>query len=153
MTARKAPDGHRALFPIPRPGQDGQAPASLTPGMRIHVHFNLHAGGFSVVSLTTRTVIARVGNITLTDARFYVQPRGVARIRERKQRSVVAYAIGVIASVNSSPDTDGLRKVSFNPYRAAAFTTADGTEVWNAGHVIFTSAAKDGRPAGYGWIL
>ena len=107
------------------------------------------------MSLSTRTVIARGGNITLTDVRFYVQPRGVARIRDKKQRSVVAYAIGTIESVDSSPApaTAGLLKVSFNPYRAAAFTTADGTEVWQHGYVIFASAVKDGRPAGYTWIL
>ena len=155
MTAREVLDGHGAVFPVLLPGQAGRAAAELEAGMRIHVHFNLHKGGFSVMSLSTRTVIARAGNITLTDVRFYVQPRGVARIRDKKQRSVVAYAIGTIESVDSSPApaTAGLLKVSFNPYRAAAFTTADGTEVSQAGYVIFASAVKDGRPAGYAWIL
>ena len=115
----------------------------LAPGTPVKVYYNLHKGGYSVVSRATGRVVAWVQDITLTDVTFRVQPAGVRRIRERHQREVVAYVIGTIKDVESGPDVAGMRQVAFNPYRADTFTI-DGEPIYAAPVVTFTGA--------YGWV-
>jgi len=62
---------------IPGPG----AATGPGPGIRVRVHYNLHRGGFSVVSRTTGRVIGHAGDITLADVEFRVQQGTLARIR------------------------------------------------------------------------
>lgn len=105
-------------------------------GARVRVHYNLHRGGF-VVSRGGR-VACYADDVTLTGASFRVQPGGLRRIRERKQRAVCAYVVGTLAALDTAPYVGGLRRVAFNPYRADTFTTDDGQPVTTAGRVIFS---------------
>jgi hypothetical protein len=116
---------------------------AIAPGTRVRVHYNLHRGGFSVVSRTTGRVVAWVRDITLTDVVFRVQASGLARIRREHCRAVCAYAVGTIESVNDDPETNGQHRVTFNPYRADTFTM-NGSPVHSALRVTFANAA--------GWV-
>jgi hypothetical protein len=118
---------------------DATRPAVM-PGDRVRVHYNLHKGGYSVVSRATGRVVANVGDITLTGVEFRVQPAGLRKIREAKCRQVCAYATGTVAAVDTEPALAGMRRVSFNPYRADTFVC--GAEpVHAAAQVIFADRA------------
>jgi hypothetical protein len=112
----------------------------IAPGTAVRVHYNLHKGGFSVVSRTTGRVVAWVRDITLTEVTFRVQPSGLARIRREHCRAVCAYAVGTIQSVNVSPDLAEMNRVTFNPYRADEFTR-NGEPIHSAPVVTFADAA------------
>jgi hypothetical protein len=122
---------------MPQPASAANGPRT---GTRVRVHYNLHAGGFSVVNPATGRVEWRAADITLTGVQFRVQPAGLARIRATGRREVCAYATGLVAAVSTAPDLAGLRKVTFNPYRAPAFTIG-GEPVHAAPAVIFAAAA------------
>jgi hypothetical protein len=121
-------------------------PDAVAPGQRVRVHYNLHHGGFSVISTATNRVIAHVTDITLTGVRFRVQPAGLARIRAEGCRAVCAYAIGTVAKVNTAPSLAGRRRVPFNPYRADTFT-CDDEPIYAAPEVIFADRAGWIQPA------
>lgn len=112
-------------------------------GRRLRVHYNLHKGGFSVVDPRAGRVIAHVDDITLTEAEFRVQPGGLARIRETGVRQVMAYVLGTVAEVDTSPDLAGCPVVRFNPHRDDTFM-CDGLPVHTADRVTFA--------AGRGWM-
>jgi hypothetical protein len=116
------------------------------PGLRVRVHYNLHRGGFSVISTATGRVIAHVTDITMTGVRFRVQPAGLAQIRAERRRAVCAYAIGTVAQVNTAPSLAGRRRVTFNPYRADTFT-CDDEPIYAAADVIFAARAGWIQPA------
>ncbi len=121
---------------IPGPG----AATGPGPGIRVRVHYNLHRGGFSVVSRTTGRVIGHAGDITLADVEFRVQQGTLARIRAEGRRAVCAYAIGTVTAINTRPGTAGLPRVTFSPWRADTFTL-DGHPVRAAPAVIFADRA------------
>lgn len=63
-------------------------------------------------------VVGHVAAVVLRDVRLIVQPGGVARVRERSQREVVAYARGWICERVRPP---GARHVRFDPFTMDAF--------------------------------
>ena len=129
-------------------GKGKAAPAAreapLEPGLRVRVHRNLHRGDWSVTDPRIGRVIAHVSDITLTGARFRVQPAGVEAIRATGRRLVCAYAVGTLAAACSAPDVADWQRVSFNPWRATTFTTAAGRPITDAPLVVFTGDA--------GWV-
>lgn len=117
--------------------------AELRPGLRVRVHVNLHKGNLSVIDPWVGRVIANVEDITITGVAFRVQPGGLRRIREQRQRAVCAYAMGTVAAVNSNPDVTGHRRVSFNPFTSDTFT-CEGQPIHTAPEVVFRARA--------GWV-
>lgn len=87
-------------------------------------------------------VIARAQHVVMTDVEFRVAPAGVARIRRRNEREIVAYARGTVASV--SDDSlfqlpDDAQRVCFNPFEHDSFVLQDGTPVHTAAALYMTS--------------
>jgi hypothetical protein len=121
-------------------------PAEVRPGLRVRVHVNLHKGNLSVVDPRISRVIASVDDITLTDVSFRVQPGGLRRIREQRQRTVCAYAVGTVAAVNSEPDVTGHRRVTFNPFTGDTFMCGD-QPIHAAPEVVFRARAGWMPPA------
>lgn len=80
-------------------------------------------------------VVGHASTLCLQDVRFVVSAAGVARIRRRSQREVVAHARGVLAESVAVPD--GALRVRFCPYRAPAFTLPDGSPIAAAALVVF----------------
>jgi hypothetical protein len=121
----------------------GQPPM---PGQRVRVHVNLHRGDFSVVDPKASRVIAHVQDITLTGVEFRVQPGGLRRIRKQGRREVCAYALGIVAALNSHPDLAGRDRVTFHPFRAGTFT-CNGQPIFHAPEVVFSARAGWVTPA------
>lgn len=80
-------------------------------------------------------VVGSASTLWLRDVRFVVSAAGVARIRARRQREVVAYARGVLAKSAGVPD--GAMRVRFDPYVAFTFSLPDGSPIAAAALVSF----------------
>lgn len=108
--------------------------------MRYEIYRNLHNGKLSIRCLKTRKVVGHCDELWMTDVAFHVNQNGVARIRERQQKEVVATVRGKITklsgfisrlgrTVKTQPDTDCFkmdRPVYFNPYKVETFVTHAG---------------------------
>ena len=110
-------------------------------GTRVRVHKNLQRGDWSV---TVRgVVVANVDAITLADVRPVYWTGGLARVRAaadagRPRRRVCAWLEGAICE---TPQGLPAREITFNPYRADAFHTRDGSPVARADYVAFGAVA------------
>lgn len=104
-------------------------------GERVRVHLNLQRGDFSITQ--QGRVVASAHDVTLKDVRFIVSETTRQRVIRHTRRRVHAWAEGVLVSVDTKPDTTGMRGITYNPYRAATFTTFDGEPVTRAGEVTF----------------
>jgi hypothetical protein len=102
------------------------------------VHRNLNLAAWTVKD-TPSSPTRRVKAIALRGVTFVVQPGGRARVLARKVRAVHAYARGTAAEPR---DPAGLTEVTYNPYRAATFTTRDGRPVTAAAYVVFHTDGK-----------
>ncbi len=124
---------------------DRPAPAGTAngtgPRIRVRVHYNLRQGGFAVVNPSTGRVVCYVDDITLDGGvEFRVQGGTLDRIRAEGRRAVCAYALGLVAAVDTCPDVSGLPRVTFNPWRARTFTLG-GQPIHAAQAVIFAGRA------------
>jgi len=103
--------------------------------MRVEVYWNLHKHLFSVRSLEGENkgrVIEHSFGITLTNAKFVVQPAGRERTRREKRKNVHAFVRGhvVIPFPEHHPhlyisNTALARKVVYNPYKYNTFVDAE----------------------------
>lgn len=97
------------------------------------VHRNLHKACWSIRRKGDKT--AHQEAVCLANVVFRVSEAGRAKVLEKRVRSVHAYAQGeeIPCSVY------GLKRerVRYNPYRAGAFLTEDGREVWAAQYAFF----------------
>jgi hypothetical protein len=80
-------------------------------------------------------VVGHRDSLAVRDVAFHVSAAGVARIRARRQREVVAFARGVIAESVGVPN--GALRIRFDPYRAPAFLLPDGSPIAAAALVLF----------------
>lgn len=110
------------------------------------VHWNLHKGGYSVSQKTPDgwRVVSNPEAVCLRDVRFVVSAAGMARIRARGVRKVVAWAEGTPRACTCSAPADA-PTVHFNPWKAETFVV-DGTRIDAASHVHFESiVTADGK--------
>ena len=113
---------------------------------RAQYHFNLHSLRrhrpdrlWSVSDRRPghkRLVIDHVGSGVLCGATFHVSEASRQRVLGTKQRSVHAWVVGQWTP-GETASTEGLRRVSYNPYRCGCFHLADGSPVWSAARVVF----------------
>lgn len=75
-------------------------------------------------------VVGHVASLALRDVRLVVSAAGCARVRQRRQREVVAFARG--GRIESDALHAGALQVRFDPFAAPAFTLPDGTPVSTA---------------------
>jgi hypothetical protein len=106
-------------------------------GRRLRVHFNLHTHRFSVIDPAHGRVIASVDTIMLRDVEFRIQAAGLRQLRERKQRRVCAYAIGIVAAVNTDMDTHSMRRITFNPWRSDTFHYSDTAQMVQRAPLVY----------------
>jgi hypothetical protein len=136
-----------------------------TPGTRVEVYWNLHAGGWSVRDCKTGRVICRVTpddglldihyrSIHLTDVRWVVQPAGNRRVREEGRKNVHAFARGVWAGYsNRVPEL--VSNVRYNPYHMTTFqdlygNPVEGSDVARLG---FTRRSQGHGPAAQAFAM
>lgn len=80
-------------------------------------------------------IVGHAAALTLRDVSFRVSAAGVARVRRRQQREVVAHARGILVASASIPP--GAQRVRFDPYAATAFLLPDGSPVERTALVLF----------------
>lgn len=103
-------------------------------GDKVRVHKNLHRGDWSVT--VNGKVVAHVSEICLSGISFKVRETTRQRVIAKRCRGVHAWIEGTVSSVprgNWVP-------ITYNPYRAAEFTTREGKPVEACAYVHFTAA-------------
>ena len=85
---------------------------------RVRVYYNLHKKCLSVMDKKTRLVIDHVDSIQLDNVKFIVSAAGLARLRRRKRKSVIAFVEGdyTFKNVKKVIDDPKWQSVYFNPY-------------------------------------
>lgn len=103
-------------------------------GQYVQVYYNLHRHCLSVQN-RKRKVIGYVDRAVLLDAEFYVSEAGRQRVLREKCKNVHAKIRGTWST--TTPSTEGMRIVRYNPYLFPTFVYADTEEpVHNASVVV-----------------
>ena len=88
----------------------------------MRVYYNLHKKCLSVMDKKTRLVIAHVDSIQLDDVRFIVSAKGLARLRKRRRKSVIAFVEGDYSMAYGKwGDCDKWPQAYFDPYKVDQF--------------------------------
>jgi hypothetical protein len=109
--------------------------------MRVFVYWNLHKGMWSVKAMEGAhkgKVIARVGELALSNATFKVSRAGRERVLREQCKNVHA---GVVGDLTDSRDVHGTVRVTYNPYKYSTFVKADAPDepIRDAAQVKFYS--------------
>jgi hypothetical protein len=108
----------------------------IEKGQRVRVYYNLHKQCLSVMDKKTRLVVTHTDYISLDNVKFIVSAAGLARLRRRKRKSVIAfvegnYTFGRGEKVIDNPEWGS---VYFNPYKVEQFMMG-GKPIYKADHV------------------
>ncbi len=91
-------------------------------GQRVRVYYNLRKHCLSVMDKKTGLVIAHVDSIQLDNVKFIVSAAGLARLRKRKRKSVIAFVEGDYSMAYGKwGDCDTWSQAYFNPYKVDQF--------------------------------
>ena len=107
---------------------------------RTQVHFHLRKKVWSITERRPghkRLVLDHVPACVLYHCVFHVGEKTRQTVIRTQVRSVHAWIVGEDWVPGETASTDGLRRISYNPYRAGYFHTADGRPVWSADRVVF----------------
>ena len=110
---------------------------TLTPGMRVRCHKNLHNGMWSITQ--KGKVIAYEKEVTLEGVTFVYYETLRQKCVAMKRRKVCAWAEGVVARTDAHATTVEL---CYNPFRAATFTTREGEAITRCRRVHFATTGK-----------
>lgn len=120
--------------------------------MRVDVYKNLHNGLMSVRH--QGKVITHESTVLIRNPEFVVQPAGRAKVLREQRKNVHAFVRGELVGfslVNTQMKgfgEEGLRKVSYNPYKAAHFyDKVDGEPVYSATEALVTTLGVWYRPS------
>ncbi|GAA3251371.1 hypothetical protein [Nonomuraea helvata] len=125
-------------------------------GDRIKLYWDLHTHAWSIVALRgdrKGRVVGKADNVTLAGVTFRVSAPGRADSHRRGHRTVHAWVLGTVVSIDRKIDVSGMIKITYNwaADRASTFETPDGTPMFWAPLVLI---ARDPRKKehGYGWV-
>lgn len=118
----------------------------IEPGMLVGSRLNINASNklkYPVMTIhdtksaksTSGEAISTMGNITLNNVNFNVDPLQRDKIASGGQKGVMAMAVGTVSE--SAPNFNGL-ELSFNPKRENMFVDEDGRAVLSAEEVTLT---------------
>ena len=96
------------------------------PKGRVQVYYNLHKKCLSI--RYKGKVIEHAREVTLTDAKFHVQPAGRARVLREKKKNVHAYIKGMPAPPNATVSLTKLGELTYNPYKYKTFVWKETEE-------------------------
>jgi hypothetical protein len=118
--------------------------ATLDPGERVEVYYNIQKGGFSIVALDKRNpmrgkVVAYASNVLLENAAFHVNKNKLAKIHERNRKTVYAVVRGYFVHAEQIDDAvQGYRRGYCNPFKTGMFVDWEqGNELTTADNVYF----------------
>jgi hypothetical protein len=91
--------------------------------MKVEIYKNLHLSKpnnpvYSIRDKKTKIVIAHASEIFLENVEFIVGKKGRERVLKEKRKNVHAFVRG---EWSAAFETDGLTRVSYNPYVSASF--------------------------------
>ncbi|MCK2000832.1 hypothetical protein MZM54_05440 [[Brevibacterium] frigoritolerans] len=116
--------------------------ATLTVGEKIEVYYNIHKGGFSILSRDKQNpmkgkVIAHSEFVLIEDATFHINSKKLEQIREMNRKTVYAVVRGVYAGSEQLVSAD-FHKGYCNPYKTGTFIDwASKEQITKAKHVYF----------------
>lgn len=111
----------------------------LSIGDKVEVYYNLHKGGFSILSREKEfkgKVVAYASNIQLKDAEFRVSDATLRRILSTKRKSVYASVRGILIGVDEQ-NIVNMEKVYINPYTCPYFTNSNNERVFKSNYAYF----------------
>jgi hypothetical protein len=111
---------------------------NLNIGDKVEVYYNLHKGGFSILSHEKEfkgKVVAYSSNVQIKNAVFKVSESGLKRIQDNKVRLVYAKVKGIFIGAYEM-DISNMNKVYINPYTCPYFT-CNGERIYDADNVYF----------------
>lgn len=135
---------------MPSRASCGLAVSSLDThiGQRVRVHYNLRTRRWTITGAwkgAPRTLIGHADSLTLADVTPKVSVAGMERIRRIGERSVVAWLVGTLESVDATPvpPVNG-RRVSLNPKRPidTFYHSDDMSPFVTAKRVTFTKGGE-----------
>lgn len=110
--------------------------------MRVVVYKNLNKGCWSIAEATRKggrgRLLRHAQAVALRDVVFVVRESRRRVVAATGCREVHAWATGVLCDL---PMPGPCSEVTYNPHRAATFTTRDGAPVHAADVVVFTDRA------------
>ncbi len=106
---------------------------------RVQVYYNLHKKCLSI--RYKGKVIGHPCEVTLTDARFHVQPAGRARVLREKKKNVHAYVSGKLKESFWHTQSPAYvwttkRRVIYNPYKNKTFVDKSNNETVTNAEVV-----------------
>jgi hypothetical protein len=108
--------------------------------MRVLVHYNLRTLLWSITKPSTRRVVDHLESLCLLDLDFKVSAAGLARVRGRRRRTVIAWAEGVLIPYRPPPAS--CLQIRFNPFRDDRFVDQHGAPCPAGGIGYFAPAGK-----------
>jgi hypothetical protein len=109
--------------------------------MRVQVYFDSTRRIYSIRGKDKRTgrtrVLFKMRRLSLKNADFAVNHKGVDRIRKTRRKEIVATVNGDLL-IGTDPDYVQGAVVRFNPYHMMEFQLANGTPIHHADMVHFT---------------
>ncbi|MCA1064830.1 hypothetical protein QTG56_24800 (plasmid) [Rossellomorea sp. AcN35-11] len=115
---------------------------SIKPGEKVSVHFNIHKGGFSIVSMDKNNpdkgrVCAHSEYVQIEDATFHVSAKTLEKIKKQKRKAVYARVRGIFVSAEKI-EANHYHKGYCNPYKTGVFVDyATRDELKEAKNVYF----------------
>ena len=119
--------------------------ADFIPKGRVQVYYNLHKKCLSIRH--KGKVIEHAREVTLTDARFHVQPAGRERVLREKKKNVHAYVSGKLKEsfwFIQSPKYiwTAKQRVTYNPYKYKNFVNEETLEPVASAEVVHISGKR-----------
>lgn len=137
------------------------AQALITPAEKVDVYFDLHRKVWSCKSRKSGLVVNK-GRAVIAPhgATFVVREAGRQRVLAEKAKNVHAFAridVGTVCKTGRGwerflSDVEGLREISYNPYRAGYFYAKDTGEPVHSVRSLIMLALPDTPPRVLGHI-
>lgn len=113
---------------------------------RVEVYWNLRKNLFSVRSVTNGRVIFHTDSIALADSTFVVRPAGRLRVLRERRKNVHAMVRGLVAEFTLPKDLNGVRWVTYDPYKHETFVYTDDDAPATTAPLVLLATNEHGRP-------
>ena len=130
--------------------------------MKYGIYRNLHNGKLSIKETKTGLVVGHADSVRILKANFRVSEAGVMKIREKRQKAVVATVHGLLSALegftafkgrdvsltvalgkNAFRSSGDMTRVGFNPYKYTSFVNAETeTPLANAEEVYINNTGN-----------
>jgi hypothetical protein len=101
------------------------------------IYYNLNKHVFSIRAKKIPVSYARM--VLVDNPKFVVRQGGRNAVLRDRQKNVHAFIKGVMQELTNAPNTDGLRKVSYNPYKHGFFYDVHTDEpIYDAKYAVLT---------------